>query len=221
MPRERITTLFSRNGISITKTALQNTKGEPVYGMSTPVSIESRKDYEARMNGSGLFKAKNVLVKKQKQSPLGFYYVYEHYDTVYEIESPTGDNTSDKRNVAYDEVKVMVGHIQYTIKYPYMATKGTTLTKISEDIRPWELTGGTMPSHFVKDLYEVCEKIFSEDVPAKYRSKCGGWASKSLLYRSLFGNADGLPMMYTDEMKIVSHGFDPKMSFRKEKESKK
>ena len=137
-----------------------------------------------------------------KESPLGFY--YKAVEAVkYEEEVKVGVN------VQYHTITINTFYTSYTIKYPVSCND----VKIGFDARPWDIVIGdkTMPEHFIKALQKVLDDIFVRAVPIKHWER-----TKEKIYSELFGNSKGYTTL-DNEIKIVSHGFDPKESFRKRK----
>jgi hypothetical protein len=69
--------------------------------------------------------------------------------------------------------------------------------------------------HFVKALKKILDEIFVWASPIKHMER-----SREKLYTDLFGNPKGEINSLPNEIKILSHGFDPKESFRKRKKEK-
>ena len=137
-----------------------------------------------------------------KESPLGFY--YKAVEAVkYEEEAKVGVR------VYYHTVVITTYHTSYRIKYPVSCND----VKIGFDARPWDIVIGdmTMQEHFIKALQKVLDDIFVRAVPIKHWER-----TKEKMYTELFGNPKGYTTLDND-IKIVSHGFDPKESFRKRK----
>ena len=141
-----------------------------------------------------------------KESPLGFY--YEVYELVpYQKEVKVGVKT------VFHSVYVTLVNNTYRIEYPAVCGD----VKIGFDARPWDICVGdkSMPEHFVKALKKILDEIFVLAAPIKHMER-----SKEKLYTDLFGNPKGEINSLPNEIKILSHGFDPKESFRKRKKEK-
>ena len=137
-----------------------------------------------------------------KESPLGFYYKSNEKVTFDVEESVSVDVISHSISIyLYENV--------YTIKYPVSCND----VNIGFDARPWDICIGdkSMPEHFIKALQKTIEEIFSNAAPIKHWER-----TKDKIFTELFGNAKGYTTLPND-IKIVSHGFDPKESFRKRK----
>jgi hypothetical protein len=134
-----------------------------------------------------------------KESPLGFY--YKSFEEVpYQKEQKVG-------------VKVITHHIFVTLynttyHISYLVKCGDT--KIGFDSRPWDICIGdmSMREHFIKALQKILDGIFTS---AGHIKECA--RTKEKVYTELFGNPKGYTTVSND-IKIVSHGFDLKESFR-------
>lgn len=141
-----------------------------------------------------------------KESPLGFY--YEAYELVpYQKEVKVGVNT------VFNHIYITLVNNTYRVEYPAVCGD----VKIGFDARPWDICVGdkSMPEHFVKALKKILDEIFVLAAPIKHMER-----SKEKLYTDLFGNPKGEINSLPNEIKILSHGFDPKESFRKRKKEK-
>ena len=137
-----------------------------------------------------------------KESPLGFYYK-SNEEVEYQEESKVGVR------VEYHTISIYLYENVYTIKYPISCND----VKIGFDARPWDICIGdmSMPEHFVKALQKTLDEIFSYAGPIKHWER-----TRDKIYNEVFGNTKGYNTLPND-IKIVSHGFDPKESFRKRK----
>jgi hypothetical protein len=140
-----------------------------------------------------------------KESPLGFYYKSKEKVT------HTKEDKVGVR-VKYQTVYVSTYHTEYKIMYPISCNE----VEIGFDARPWDICIGdkSMPEHFIKALQKTLDEIFVRAAPIKHWER-----TKKKLYTELFGNPKGYTTL-DNEIKIVSHGFDPKESFRKRKKEK-
>lgn len=80
-----------------------------------------------------------------------------------------------------------------------------------------------MQEHFIYDLKNVIDSIL-ERIKSEKRIKItnNSYSTdfiqlKNMIYTDLFGDKNGIRFQ-TDSEKIISHGFDLKYSFRKDKE---
>ena len=137
-----------------------------------------------------------------KESPLGFY-----YDSVEEVEYEEVTQMSSR--IEYHKIFVYLYETCYTIKYPFSCND----VKIGFDARPWDICLGdmSMRDNFIKALKKTLDEIFGWATPIK-----GIARTKEKVYTEVFGNPNG-PSTVANEIKILSHGFDPKESFRKMK----
>lgn len=141
-----------------------------------------------------------------KESPLGFF--YEAYEKVqYQEEANVGVNAITHI------ICITLADKAYRIEYPSVCGD----MKIGFDARPWDICVGdkSMPEHFIKVLKKILDEIFALAAPIKHIQR-----TKEKVYTDLFGNAKGEINSLPNEIKILSHGFDPKESFRKRKKEK-
>lgn len=84
------------------------------------------------------------------------------------------------------------------------------------DNRPWDIIPGYkgIPDNSIKALEKSLSSFWSALMDVK---EDGMEEKKNQIMTDLFGNPDG-PIMTSDKVKILSHGFDPKTSFKKRKE---
>jgi len=205
--REKKTTLYSRNGIKIEKNENLLKKGYIFKHGSTEkvierVLIESKE----RIIRTG---KREYMVKKE--SPLGFYYYkpasyYKNYGSV------------EKHMCAsFKTIYFQLNDKSYYLEYP---TKYKDVG-IGIETRPWDILPGYKGifDHFITDLYKELNKFFDliED-----NNKLLGVENLQLIkdttFRDIFGNTKG-PSTNYNNIKILSHGFDLKESFRKRKEN--
>lgn len=159
------------------------------------------------INGDRIVSKEGRRGKKIKcKSPLGFYYFKNESDIRY--------------NTTYDECGRRKKYIitfdggRYEIKYLVSYNN----TSICHETRPWDLSGNGMPDHFIKDLEKVLNDIVDFMHGTKLYDKEKISEFKNDVFTDLFGFPDGMKTQ-TNEGKILSHGFDLKMSFRKRKET--
>ena len=142
-------------------------------------------------------------------SPLGFYY-YK-------------DRNNSKDEVTYKEHGIRKRHIINFVGGFYEISYMTSFnnTSIGHETRPWDLVGNGIADHFIKDLEKVMNDIVAflhDNIGLDGYTKKNVDKFKSEVFIDLFGDKDGMKAQ-TNEGKILSHGFDLKMSFRKRKES--
>lgn len=160
---------------------------------------------------SSAYDQKNDYVTVRKKSKLGFYYFSK------EIVNKGALN----KEVKEIEINFSNG-VSYIITYVSYLNG----TSISKELRPWEIADYTsMPEHFIFDLKKTLDNILEEIKENKCAIICYDVRSnykflKDMLYTDIFGDKVGIRFQ-TDEEKILSHGFDLKISFRKRKETNK
>lgn len=189
------TVLFDRNHISVISESIDSDRRW---------SIIWNNNCHERIQPKGM----SITVTKKryedvvKESPLGFYYK-SNEEVTYEVEE------SMSVDVKLHAISVYLYNTVYTIKYPISCND----VKIGYDARPWDICIGdmSMPEHFIKALQKTIEEIFSNATPIKHWER-----TKDKVFTEIFGNAKGYDTL-PNEIKIVSHGFDPKESFRKRK----
>lgn len=163
----------------------------------------------------------------KKESKLGFYY----YSKV------RVHNPGEKFSGAISRTIVtfpMPGekNIYYQIKY---VTQYDDNKIGGEDgLRPWDIYPGdkNFPDNMLEglikdvndffDIAETCVSLFYKNhaSPNYNTDKTISFKEvKNKVFTELFGNPNG-PRFQTDMEKILAHGFDPKYSFRKDKEKK-
>lgn len=206
-------TLYSRNGIKIEKyknlkpkkTAYSksnlNTNGVSI-GSYTKTIEHLAPEYIVRPSN----KYGRGYVDVKKKSPLGFYYISREYHSNY--------NKTFTINASFKTITIDLTNEKYYLEYP-TNYKGIG---INNEMRPWDLLPGYkgIPDHFINDLYKELNKFFSI-------ISDNGWKDKDDLLRKttfhdIFGDERG-PQVNNNNIKILSHGFDLKESFRKRKET--
>jgi len=144
---------------------------------------------------------KDTIETVTRESPLGFYY----QATVHHKGSAIKTYV-----IWYCVVTIEIGNIYAFISYPIKCHD----TEIDHNSRPWDICIGDkeMKPHFIKALEVSINKVFEYAIPIKTWKR-----SKERVFKDIFGSVDGYTTV-SNEVKIVSHGFDPKVSFRKRKE---
>lgn len=228
--KEKKTCLYSRNGIKIERTdfidvsKFDNQKNMGLCVKTTFVSTPSS-GKKVLIKGSP---ARTEIIKKE--SPLGFYYYQKRNYGATEDRYVTDSITYVKYTVKYRTSRY---EFTYPIKYNDV--------KISAETRPWDILPGYkgMPDHFITALHNEINKMLNvwKDegirllLKERSYSMWDGWIDAKIsdntswitkerenIFWDMFRNSDGPSINYND-IKIESHGFDKKVSFRKRKES--
>ena len=188
------TILFDRNHVKVTSDPIRTDSKWRIYWSNSFDKIYPK--------GMTITTIKKKFEQVIKESPLGFYY-NSNEEVEYEEESKVGVE------VNYHIISIYLYENLYRIKYPISCNDVT----IGFDARPWDICIGdmSMPEHFVKALQKTLDEIFSHAGPIKHWER-----TKDKVFIELFGNTKGYDTLPND-IKIVSHGFDPKESFRKRK----
>ena len=232
--KEKNTVLYSRNGIKIEKidfldmTKLSNQKDLNVFTQNVVTQTLKSKDDKTELIPAK--KAWDEVIKRE--SPLGFYY----YQTVHHKEENAKFIFNNKFGGAtYKKFTFKFDNKRFELTYPIKCGE----VGINKETRPWDILPGYkgMPDHFIIDLFKEVNKFFEvaevnriayrksderwymgNKVPAEY-AKDMSWIYdvKKQVMIDLFGDEKGPSTNYND-IKIMSHGFDLKESFRKRKE---
>lgn len=224
MWKEKVTYLFNKNNITIEKIEkCVSIDMREKTARQECISVGEAKSYK---------KTKTIIKEVKKESPLGFYYTKKIQET---IDETTGKEATDK---TWFVITANVGSRTY-YRLKFLVKSGDNSVLQNEDsLRPWEVAEGdnslnnTMLDALVKSLNEFFDILSQHKVTVvdkRYNMELGSWEwipiKKSLrdikndTYSYMYGNKNGLRVM-TDEQKIISHGFDLKTSFRKDKEIK-
>ena len=209
--REKSRTLYSRNGIRIVKTEnLQNNSLNKKWCFEKAMRVERLENLpEAnKRDGSG-------YVVKRYESPLGFYYTTTEW---------VGCDTSKKpKSVTYKKYIIWLDTTKYELEYPTEYSSNNMTQHIDVDMRPWDILPGYngIPDNMVNALVREINGFI--DLLYEYKKSLDGLNLTPESYRKsimidLFGYEDG-PKIQPNDIKILSHGFDLKESFRKRKES--
>ena len=196
MARDKIKVLFNKARIIITKTILGNPKKRNSYIRINSISTSSN-----NLNYYNNHRKRKTIKCK---SPLGFWYT----KTIYQ-----GNNTNDKSSSTTKVIEFYKGDIKYDISY-LTEYNGT---KIGIETRPWNIgtDSCSMPDHQINALLRIIKNLIEESKGAEIQTSHHDF--QNTLMTDLFGNPKG-PRFQSDEEKIISHGFDPKISFRNRKE---
>ena len=163
----------------------------------------------------------------KKESKLGFYY----YSKVRVHQPGKTFSGAISRTVVTFPVpgeKNMYYQLKYVTQYDDNKIGG------EDGLRPWDIYPGdkNFPDNMLEglikdvndffDMAETCVSFFYKNhaSPNYNTDKTISFkAVKNKVFTELFGNPNG-PRFQTDMEKILAHGFDPKYSFRKDKEKK-
>ena len=189
------TILFDRNHVKVTSEPIRTDRRWSVYW-------NNNHHERIKPKGMSITVTKTRYEDVVKESPLGFYYKSNEKVT-FEVEE------SMSVDVVFHTISIYLYENVYTVKYPISCND----VAIGFDARPWDICIGdkSMPEHFIKALQKTIEEIFSNASPIKHWER-----TKDKIFTELFGNTKGYDTLPND-IKIVSHGFDPKESFRKRK----
>ena len=205
--REKVRTLYSRNGIRIIKT-------ENIHDPRKRWGIEKFSRNE-KLENAEIRKERGEYIKIKHESPLGFYY------TTHEWKNDNSYNKKPK-NVTYRKYIIWLENTKYELEYPIEYCANDNVQHINVDMRPWDILPGYkgMPDNMINTLIKEANRFI--DLIFEYKntfelSLTPEQYRKSIMI-DLFGYEDG-PKIQPNNIKILSHGFDLKESFRKRKES--
>lgn len=230
MHKEKITHIFNKNHIEILK--IENPEKTSFYP-NIPCIDYIHMAHEVKENNEKEIKEGTLM---KCESPLGFYY-YKPYKFTYREKKYT--NIRNKIIVTF----IGPGNIIYQLKY--MTRYDDNIIDLTEDgTRPWDIVEGDkdFPDHMVEALLKDVNDFFiiPEINKTQFYERYNGWMDikygnykkieknykridahslKRKVMLDLFGSYDG-PRFQSNESKILSHGFDLKYSFRKDKEKK-
>ena len=231
--KEKATVLYSRNGIRIDKIEfIDMTKYENQKNLGILVKTVVELNLKKKNSNIEIIPAKKAWTETiKRESKLGFYY----YQTIEHKAEPQQIINHDKYDGAtYKKLVFKFDNKRYEMIYPIKCGD----ISINKETRPWDLLPGTtgIEDHFIADLYKEVIKFFDicEDEKIGYKigeistirryetqyAKDMSWVNdiRKEVLRDLFGDENGPTINYND-IKILSHGFDLKQSFRKRKES--
>ena len=218
MPKEKKITVFSRNGCKITKTLhVDMTKTTNIMDNMVLKSHGETEYLEPPELPSHRQKTiNNGPSYERKESPLGFWYMRP-----IENSSRTSLEPPKKKTYAnYQKISCLIDGTRYELRYP-REYQDNHVNRF--DTRPWDVLPGYsgIQSHMIKALYKEAQNFF--DTLEGYK-KClnGGDRIEEIrkdTMLDLFG-ITGKPDIPQDDIKILSHGFDTKTSFRRAPEKK-
>jgi hypothetical protein len=232
--REKSTVLFSRNGIKIERvdyldmTKYSNNQYKDKFITNVVTSILKSKDKKPEVIPAQ--KAWDEIITHT--SKLGFYY----YEKIHHSAKEQEIHYNNKFGTAtYKTFTFQYDNKRFVLSYPISCGD----VSINRETRPWDILPGYkgIIEHFITDLYKEVNKFFEvaevnrvayrikertfgyNGTPEKYAPDMS-WVYdvKKQVMIDLFGDEKGPSVNYND-IKILSHGFDLKESFRKRKES--
>ena len=208
MARQKDVTLFNKNNIKIIRhTDLPKTSIHTPYVKQEFILSSSGGEFKRDRRFYTKYETKEITL----ESPLGFYYTKK-----IQVIEDSGDTTTNKTICVWNfwlDQKTKIS-ISYITKFGD--------TGINVETRPWEIADNTaFEDHLVTDLRKVVDDIINEfrrfkiiNIISKNVEITNLGDIKRKIYTDLFGYPEG-PKFQTNEEKILSHGFDPKTSFRK------
>ena len=235
MSREVIKYRFNRNHIRIY--TIHNPEGTskwwacPRYDINTTYKSENIVDPDRFLKKKRLNEGKNYFEVK-KESPLGFYYIQRQY--FHNNDRIVIDNSSYRtiNTVSFADKDGDVHILTF-----YTRFGENTAAKTEDGLRPWEICKGdnSIPNHMLQALWDEVNIFFREmealNIDKVYFTTMGQWISpnakrdhelfsvKKEVCEYLFGSTKGIRFQ-TDMEKLIAHGFDPRYSFRKDKQKK-
>lgn len=232
--REKSTVLFSRNGIKIIRvdfidmTKWSSQQNLNVFIVNTiTTSIKTKEDKTEVIAGKPAW---DETIKHE--SPLGFYY----YETIHHPAIKQEVKHNKFGSATYKVYTFKYDNKKFELSYPIACGD----VGINKETRPWDILPGYkgIIEHFITDLYKEVNKFFEvaevnrlhyqvkektygfNNYVAEY-SKDMSWIYdvKKQVMIDLFGDEKGPEALINyNDIKIESHGFDLKESFRKRKE---
>lgn len=216
--KETKITLYSRNGIKIVKEGMLDTTRWSNKVRNFSFWDSTRQQVVERIEPQVKYTRKKNEPNYEyetKTSPLGFYYTVKHYicnNSFY---------TSPERvkYAKYRTIGLQFERERYELEYPIQYKDGA----INNEMRPWDLLPGYkgIPDHFINDLEKELYKFFNiiSDNKKVLNNTPDVERLRKNVFKDIFGDERG-PQITMNDIKILSHGFDLKESFRKRKESK-
>lgn len=238
MSREVIKYKFNRNHIKIY--TIQNPEGDSLRWACPRYDVHSTCRYINKIDPDLNKKNKNKkkdhyyggsYTEIKKESPLGFYY----YKREYFRNSYNNREIDESSNRTINTLSfVDTDHIIHVLTF-YTEYGENKSARTEDGLRPWEICKGdnNMPDHMLNALWDEVTSFFRQMDALKidkvyfttgyfsYDPKRDHdlYSVKKEVCEYLFGSIKGIRFQ-TDLEKIIAHGFDPKYSFRKDKEKK-
>lgn len=233
--KEKSTVLYSHNGIKIERvdfidmTKYTNQQNLNVLIENTVKQLLKKKEDKTEVIAAT--PAWDEVIKRE--SKLGFYY----YETIHHKKEDAKTIFNDKYGGAtFKKFVFKFSNKRFEMQYPISC--GDVV--VNKETRPWDILPGYTGTndHFINDLYKEVLKFFEvaevnriayQIKPAEYfgwnKNKEAEYSTdmswiyevRKRVFIDLFGDEKGPSINYND-IKILSHGFDLKESFRKRKE---
>lgn len=220
MAREKQTILYSRNGIRIVKTENFNNASNDYFRTFTKQEVIVRSsDNPVNPNYRYKYNNRNTnYIIETKQSKLGFYYTKKKFISYYNyIDNQHNDGIS----AYYRHYEIAFDNNKYELIYPVELDYKGTIQKINVEMRPWDILPGYkgIPDNMIDVLVKQVQNFIDLLDEHKLILKNGdNKYYRQTIMIDLFGYEDG-PKIQSNNIKILSHGFDLKESFRKRKEN--
>lgn len=224
MARQKVKTIFNKNHITIEE--IEN----PEFAPYSKDIIFYEQSCVRGPGGISYWWDKGITHKKiiKKESPLGFYYTQEITETKHYADRNKGDVS--------EWTSIIFRHEDTLYRVKFLTRWNDYYVRDTEDsIRPWEVhdKDKSLNDNMLNALFNDMENFFKKikEYNITTITKSTDWRSersryrknidefKYEIYKILFGNKNGIRFQ-TDTEKILSHGFDLKYSFRKDKEQK-
>ena len=229
MSREVIKYKFNRNHVSIY--TIRNPEGRsldwacPRYDTKTTCCRTNIVD----PNRTKKQKTGKDYEEIKMESPLGFYYYKRKYFPKFQ-EVIDKDSYRTINTVSFIDTENVIHILKFYTQYGENKAAGT-----EDGLRPWEICEGdnAMPDHMLTALWEDVNSFFNEMeaygidkvyfttgyIHSDLKRNYPIYKVKQEVCEYLFGSVKGIRFQ-TDMEKLIAHGFDPKYSFRKDKEKK-
>ena len=218
MAREKQTILYSRNGIRIVKTENFNNILNDYFRTFTKQEVIVRSsDNPVNPNYRYKYNNKNTnYIIETKQSKLGFYYTKKKFIS----HSNTDNQHNDGISAYYRHYEIAFGDTKYELIYPIELDYKGIIQKIDVEMRPWDILPGYtgIPDNMIDVLVKQVQNFIDLLDEHKLILKNYDKDYRKIIMIDLFGYEDG-PKIQSNNIKILSHGFDLKESFRKRKEN--
>ena len=226
MNREVIKYKFNRNHVRIY--TIHNPERWTISQWGSP-RYDTNSTYRTVKSSYNPNNKRQQYIEEKCVSKLGFYYTKEKYV------GGNSNRTIDEYSYRTINTVSFMDNTGDVHIFSFYSRYGENIAARTEDgLRPWEIceNDNSMPDHMLKALWEEANTFFIEmEAYDKNVYSTHGYFHgdtkkdtpiynvKKEVFEYLFGSIKGIRFQ-TDLEKIISHGFDPKYSFRKEKEKK-